>query len=48
MAKFLADEGIYIIEEKKYQIVCTQWVKIIIFVTYRINFGRAVSPVFYH
>ena len=29
MAKFLADKGIYIsdiIEEKKYHIVCTQWV----------------------
>ena len=28
MAKFLADKGIYIIEEKKYHIVCTQWVKL--------------------
>ena len=27
MAKFLADKGIYIIEEKKYHIVRTQWVK---------------------
>ena len=37
MAKFLADKGIYIIEEKKYHIVRTQWVKIRIFVTYRIK-----------
>ena len=48
MAKFLADKGIYIIEEKKYHIVCTQWVKIMISVTHKINFGRVVSPVFYH
>ena len=37
MAKILADKGIYIIEEKKYHIVRTQWVKIRIFVTYRIK-----------
>ena len=37
MAKFLADKGIYIIEGKKYHIVCTQWVKIRLFVTYRIK-----------
>ena len=37
MAKILADKGIYIIEEKKNHIVRTQWVKIRIFVTYRIN-----------
>ena len=48
MAKFLEDKEIYIIEEGKYHIVYTQWVKIRIFMTYRINFGRAVSPVFYH
>ena len=29
--------GIYIIEEKKHHIVCIQWVKIRIFVTYRIK-----------
>ena len=37
MAKFLADEGICIIEENKYHIICTQWVKIAIFVTYTIK-----------
>ena len=37
MAEILADKGIYIIEEKKYHIVRTQWVKIRIFVTYRIK-----------
>ena len=37
MAKILAGKGIYIIEEKKYHIVRTQWVKITIFVTYRIK-----------
>ena len=34
---FLKTKGIYITEEKKYHIVCTQWVKIRIFVTYRIK-----------
>ena len=42
MAKILADKGIYIIEEKKYHIVRTQWVKIGIVVNYRIiNVKRA-------
>ena len=36
-AKFLADKGIYITEEKKYHIVCTHWVKIRMFETYRIK-----------
>ena len=37
MAKFLADKGIYIIEEKKYHIVRTQRVKIRIFVIVRFS-----------
>ena len=43
MAKILADKGIYIIEEKEYHIVRTQWVlKIGIVVNYRIiNVKRA-------